>query len=103
MENLKTTADVAASAGRSVVGLGDGARGGSGVVVEPGQILTLARNLRGERVTATLSGGAQVTASVAASDADRGLALLEADTDAAPALGWAADAAAPAIGDAVFG
>jgi serine protease Do len=99
---LATLADVAASAGRSVVGLGEGARGGSAVVVEPGRILTLARNLRGERVTATLHGGAQVSASVTASDLDRGVALLEADTTSVPALGWPADTQAPSIGDVVF-
>jgi serine protease Do len=102
MENVTGIADVVASAGRSVVGLGEGARGGSGVVVEPGRILTLARNLRGERVTATLHGGAEVSANVTASDADRGVALLEADTSSVPALGWPANGHAPSIGDAVF-
>lgn len=102
MENVKGIADVVASAARSVVGLGEGARGGSGVVVEPGRILTLARNLRGERVTATLHGGAEVSANVTASDVDRGVALLEADTSSVPALGWPANGHAPSIGDAVF-
>jgi serine protease Do len=102
VKNAKTIADVAGSAGTSVVGLGEGARGGSGVVVEPGRILTLARNLRGERVTVTLAGGAQVSANVLASDGDRGVALLEADTSAVPALGWPNDNHAPAIGEAVF-
>jgi S1-C subfamily serine protease len=72
------------------------------VVVEPGRVLTLARNLRGERVTATLHGGAQVSASVVASDVDRGVALLEADTSSVPALDWPAGAYEPSIGDAVF-
>jgi serine protease Do len=102
METLTSIADVAASAGRSVVGLGEGARGGSGVVVEPGRILTLARNLRGEEVSVTLSGGIQVSAGLAGADADRGFALLEADTSAVPELGWPAPGCAASIGDAVF-
>jgi serine protease Do len=102
MANLKSIADVAASAGASVVGLREGARGGSGVVVEPGRILTLARNLRGERVTVTLSGAEQASATVAAADADRGVALLEADTAAVPALGWPAETRDASIGEPVF-
>lgn len=95
-------ADIAAVAGGAVVGLANGARAGSGVVVEPGRILTLARNLRGERVSVALRGGRREAASVLAADADRGVALLEADTADAPALAWPSEAAAPAIGDGVF-
>jgi S1-C subfamily serine protease len=43
-----------------------------------------------------------VTANVVASDPDRGVALLEADTSSVPALGWPAETQTPAIGDAGF-
>src|SRR5215210_6003077 len=45
-------ADIAERVGPSVVGLGTGARGGSGVIVEGGAILTLARNVVAAEVTA---------------------------------------------------
>ena len=65
MAPQSTLQQIAASAGPSVVGLAEGARGGSGVVVEPGRVLTLARNLRGGQLSVALSGGRLKTATVA--------------------------------------
>jgi serine protease Do len=95
-------ARIAADAGGAVVGLINGPRAGSGVVVESGRIVTLARNVRGERVSVALRDGRRESASVLAADADRGIALLQADTGDAPALGWPAQAAPPELGDGVF-
>ncbi len=98
----KTVEEIAASAGPSVVGLAEGARGGSGVVVEPGRVLTLARNLRDGQVSVVLSGGRRESASVSGTDPDRGIAVLALDTGEAPAAQWADSAEPPAIGAPVF-
>ena len=76
--------------------------GGSGVVIAPGRVLTLARNLRGGQLSVALSGGRLKTATVAGTDADRGIAVLELDTGETPAVTWADGAEAPAIGAPVF-
>jgi len=102
MAPQSTLQQIAASAGPSVVGLAEGARGGSGVVVEPGRVLTLARNLRGGQLSVALSGGRLKTATVAGTEADRGIAVLELDTGETPAVTWADGAEAPAIGAPVF-
>jgi S1-C subfamily serine protease len=97
----KNVEAIAAQAGASIVGLGDGARGGSGVIVEPGRVLTLARNLRGEEVTVTFAGGRSERGRLAGTDRDRGVALLEVPTGDAPAASWS-EQAAPPIGAPVF-
>jgi serine protease Do len=97
----KNVEAVAAQVGGSIVGLGQGARGGSGVIVESGRVLTLARNLRGEEVTVTFAGGRSERARLAGSDPDRGVALLEVDTGDAPAAAWSELSALP-IGAPVF-
>jgi serine protease Do len=98
----KTVEQIVASAGPSVVGLAEGARGGSGVVVGRGRVLTLARNLRDGEVTVVFSGGRRESASVAGTDADRGIAVLALDTGETPAAPWADAAEPPAIGAPVF-
>jgi len=84
-ELSESLASLAERLGPSVVGLGRGWGRGSGVVIAPGQVLTSAHNLRSEEAT-VLRGGERAAARVAASDPDRDLALLEADTGDAPAL-----------------
>ena len=86
---------------RAVVGLGDGARGGSGVVIDEGRVLTLARNLRGSDVSLAFADGRRERARVLGSDANLGVSLLEAPTGEAPAVAWA-EGSAPAIGTRVF-
>src|SRR5438132_4538916 len=97
----KNVEAIAAQAGASIVGLGQGARGGSGVIVEPGRVLTLARNLRGEEVTVTFAGGRSERGRLAGTDQDRGVALLEVGTGDAPAASFS-EQSAPPIGAPVF-
>src|SRR2546422_4025111 len=98
----KTIAHLAAGAGPGVVGLESGARGGSGVVVEQGRVLTLARNVRGRDVGVVFADGRRESAALAGSDPDLGLAVLEVDTGDAPSASWPDPSAAPAIGAPVF-
>lgn len=90
-------AEIAASAGPAVVGLRGG---GSGVVVAAGRVLTLASRLRSPEVEVVLRSGSTVTGTVLASDHDLDVAVLEADTGDAPALGWSESTAS--IGDPVL-
>jgi serine protease Do len=83
-------ADAAARVGPSVAGLGRGWRTGSGVVVAPGRVLTVAHLLRTGEVTLRL-GGETVEAGLGGSDGT--LALLEADTGDAPVVELADEAA----------
>src|SRR5215210_5028062 len=72
-------ADIAERVGPSVVGLGTGARGGSGVIVEGGAILTLARNVVADEVEVHLHGGERVIARVAGRDPAVDAAVLTAE------------------------
>jgi len=87
---------------RSVVGLGEGARGGSGVVIDDGRVLTLARNLRGEGVAVRFRDGRSESATLLGTDAELGVAALAVPTADSPAAAWSEDTAAPAIGSGVF-
>ena len=51
---------IAEGAGPSVVGLGNGWRGGSGVVLDAGLVLTNAHNLRGDGVSVVFGDGRTV-------------------------------------------
>src|SRR4051794_5563937 len=73
--------------GPSVVRLG-GWRGGAGVVVADGAVLTNAHNVRSESTTVTFADGRQVNATVAGVDVDGDLAVLSVDTGSAPQLEW---------------
>lgn len=96
-------AGAAARVGPSVVGLGRGWGRGSGVVVAPGRVLTNAHVLRGEEVALRLPGGDSVAGRVAGLDPEMDVALIAADTGAAPAVGWEPDALANvSIGSPVF-
>jgi serine protease Do len=92
---------VAARVGPAVVGLGRGARGGSGVVTAPGRVLTLARNLRGDELALTFVGGREAPAKLVGADPDVDLAVLAADTAAVEPVEWAPAQAAVALGTAV--
>ena len=91
--------EIAERIGPSVVGIGNRWRGGSGVVIGENRILTNAHNLPGEEVTITFADGRTADAKAIGVDADGDLAVLEADTQAAPAL--AAGTEPPRIGTAV--
>jgi S1-C subfamily serine protease len=73
---------------------------GTGTVIAPGLVLTAARAARREAPRVRVAGGEPVEGRAVAVDADAGLAVLAAETGAAPALEWAPDA--PAVGDLVF-
>src|SRR4051794_35161559 len=77
---------LAAEAGPAVVGIGPGWRGGSGVVVAPGRVVTAAHNLRGDSAGVVFADGRRERARVAGADRELGLAVLEVDTGDAPAI-----------------
>jgi serine protease Do len=87
-ELQETVAKVAAAVGPSVVGLGRGWGRGSGVVVEPGQVLTCAHVLRGDEVAVTFGDGRTSDGRVAGADPDLDLAVVAVDTGDAPAVAW---------------
>jgi serine protease Do len=70
----------AATAGPAVVGLGPGWRGGSGVVVADGRVLTAAHNLRGERTGVVFADGRHERAELLGVDRDLDLAVLGVET-----------------------
>jgi serine protease Do len=96
----ETIADVAARLGPSVVGLGRGWGLGSGVVIEPGRVLTSAHNLRREEVTVVFADGRRESGELAGADPDLDLAVIEVDTGDAPAVEWG-DEGDAALGTAV--
>jgi len=74
---------VAGRVGPAVVGLGRGWSAGSGVVVAPGRVLTVAHALNREETAVAFADGRRADARVLAVDGD--LAVLETDTgDVAP-------------------
>jgi S1-C subfamily serine protease len=85
----------------SVVGLRRGARGGSGVVIAPGRVLTLAHHLRADEVEVAFAGGRTAHGAVVGRDPDLDLAVLEVDTGDAAPIRWAGDGA-PGIGAPVI-
>jgi len=94
-------ARLAGEAGVSVVGIGQRWGVGSGIVLSEGRVLTNAHNVRGSHVTVTFADGRTAEGTVAGTDIDGDLAVIEVDTGQAPALSWAAEV--PAIGTPVFG
>jgi serine protease Do len=94
-------ARLAGEAGSSVVGIGQRWGVGSGIVLGERRVLTNAHNVRGSHVTVTFADGRTAEGSVAGTDVDGDLAVIEVETGEAPALPWATDASA--IGTPVFG
>jgi serine protease Do len=94
-------ARLAGEAGSSVVGIGQRWGVGSGIVLGEGRVLTNAHNVRGSHVTVTFADGRTAEGSVAGTDIDGDLAVIEVETGEVPALPWATDV--PAIGTPVFG
>ena len=74
--------------GPAVVGLGRGWGLGSGVVIAQGRVLTSAHNLRRDEVTVVFADERREQATVAGTDPDLDLAVLEVDTGDAPAVRW---------------
>jgi serine protease Do len=94
-------ARLAEGAGASVVGIGQRWGAGSGIVLGEGRVLTNAHNVRGDEVAVTFADGRTAQGTVVGRDIDADLAVIEADTTAAPALPWA-DGASASIGTPVF-
>jgi serine protease Do len=94
-------AGLAEGAGSSVVGIGQRWGVGSGIVLGENRVLTNAHNIRGGQVTVTFADGHTAEGTVAGTDIDGDLAVIEVETGQAPVLSWATDA--PAIGTPVFG
>ena len=94
-------ARLAGEAGSSVVGIGQRWGVGSGIVLGEGRVLTNAHNVRGSHVTVTFADGHTAEGTVAGTDIDGDLAVIEVETGQVSALSWATDG--PAIGTPVFG
>src|SRR6202045_1737695 len=93
-------ARLAEEGGSSVVGIGQRWGVGSGIVLGGNQVLTNAHNIRGSQVTVTFADGHTAEGTVAGTDIDGDLAVVQVETGQAPVLPWASDA--PAIGTPVF-
>ena len=84
--------EIAEKVGPSTVGIGNRWRGGSGVVVDDGKVLTNAHNLHGDEVRVYFADGRETDASVLGVDADNDLAMLGVETSGAAAVAWAKQA-----------
>src|SRR5262245_63545516 len=93
--------DAADKVGPAVVGLGRGWGRGSGVVVAPGQVLTVAHVLRGDEVAVTFADGDVRDGRVLGADADLDVAVIGVETADVPAVAWE-PGDAPAAGTPVF-
>src|SRR4051794_8653825 len=86
--------EAAEKVGPAVVGLGRGWGRGSGVVIAPGQVLTVAHVLRGEEVAVAFAGGDVRDGRVLGVDPDLDVAVVGVDTGDVPAVAWAQDGTA---------
>src|SRR5919198_3299621 len=93
--------EAADKVGPAVVGLGRGWGHGSGVVIAPGQVLTVAHVLRGDEVAVTFPGGDVRDGRVAGADPDLDVAVIAVETGDAPATAWE-PGDGPGAGAAVF-
>jgi serine protease Do len=93
-------AAVAGKAASSVVRVGGGWRGGSGVVIGDGLVLTNAHNVREDGAVVLFADGRRAEAAVRGLDIDGDLAVLGVDTAGTPALPWSD--ASPSIGTPIF-
>jgi serine protease Do len=86
-----TIAKLAAEVGPAVIGLREGSRGGSGVIVAAGVAVTLARNVHRDELTVRV-GNVDLAARVAGTDRTVDLAVLRFESPAsAKPVGWAGD------------
>jgi serine protease Do len=93
--------ETAERVGPAVVGLGRGWGRGSGVVIAPGQVLTVAHVLRGEEVAVTFADGNVAEGRVAGSDPDLDVAVIAVETGDVQPVAWE-PADPPALGAPVF-
>src|SRR5256885_16985337 len=101
LDELSSAASrVVADVGPAVVRIGRGGGRGCGVVLSKGIVATNAHNLRGEEALVTFADGRQAIGTVAATDVDGDLAVLQVDTGEAPGITWSDGGAG--VGQAVF-
>lgn len=93
-------AAVAEKVGPSTVGVGNRWRGGSGIVLEKGKVLTNAHNLHGDEVHVYFGDGRSADGTVLGVDSDGDLAVIGVDTADSPPLPWG-DGTALGIGSPV--
>ena len=79
--------------GNSVVGIGQRWGVGSGVVIDNGQVLTNAHNVRADEVDVTFPDGHTATGQVVGHDIDGDIAVIGVETGDSPAIAWAKDGA----------
>lgn len=79
---------IAGSVGPATVGIGNRWRGGSGIVVEQGRVLTNAHNVHGEETRVFFADGREADGSVLGVDADGDLAVVGTDTAGISAVAW---------------
>jgi serine protease Do len=97
---LQQTPPEALSVAASVVSFGRGARRGSGFVIAPDRVLTLAYRLRDDTVETVASDGERRDGRVLGVDRELGVAVLDVPTGGAPAVSWASEP--PRLGSPVF-
>jgi serine protease Do len=81
-------ARVASTAGASTVGVGNRWRGGSGIVLDSGKVLTNAHNLHGDEVHVYFGDGRQADGKVLGVDSDGDLAVIGVETGDSKPLTW---------------
>ncbi|MDP9271366.1 MAG: S1C family serine protease [Chloroflexota bacterium] len=94
-------AKVAAGANGSTVGVGNRWRGGSGIVLDGGKVLTNAHNLHGDEVHVYFADGREADGKVLGVDGDGDLAVIGVDTGDTKPFAWG-DGAALGIGAPVI-
>ncbi len=81
-------AQIADKVGPSTVGIGNRWRGGSGVVIADGKVLTNAHNLHGDEVRVYFADGREADASILGADTDNDLAVLDVATQKVAPVVW---------------
>src|SRR3712207_425232 len=94
--------ELADRVGPSVVGVAQRGTAGSGVVMEPGKVLTNAHNLRGDSVDVAFPGGTAARGRVVGADVDGDLGVIAVETGSRPALQPSPAAGSLSLGAPVF-
>jgi len=102
LAEIRSTLDrVAGEQGRSVVGVGRGWRVGSGAVIAPDRVLTVAHRAA-DTVTVTFADGREAEGEPVVADHDLDLAVVAVETGEAQPLEWADDGDSLGVGTPVI-